>query len=275
MILWYIFQLIIKIDILLKKVIKEEGNNKNKLYIISRGNDMMPFNSEKNGFQNEDEFVSKLNNKKICDLNFNFQLFIYDTFGNIDSNKVVKCIKNTKLQKYDIFIKIDKNEKRISIKKGVKNSVHTEPISEFIHFLIENNMPRYMIINFLKYHYADGTTNGSGVIRLSSLEYKKYHQKEIDEINDFINNESFLKKCIDRFILVGRNSNDKVDIVIYGVPNDFIWISANDIYDIMLSHKDDYSTGIHFSNLFYQPLNRCINHNPKYEKCRYVSQLKW
>ena len=62
----------------------------------------MSFNSYKNGFENEDEFVLKLNNKKIRDIDFNLQLFIYDIFGNIDSGRVVRCYKNMKLQKYDI-----------------------------------------------------------------------------------------------------------------------------------------------------------------------------
>ena len=235
----------------------------------------MPFNSLKNGFENEDEFVLNLNGKGIRDIAFNLQLFIYDNFGDIDDSRVINCYKNKRLQKYDIVIKIGNVIKRVSIKKGIRNSVHAEPISEFIHFLISNNMPRDMVINFLKYHYADGTTNGTGSVRMSASEYKKAHQSEIDEINGFINNDSFLRKCIDRFILRGRNSCDMVDVLIYGVSNDFIWIKAKDIYNIILHHKDDYSTGIHFSNLFYQPLNRCLNNNSKYEKCRFISQLKW
>ena len=75
-------------------------------------------------------------------------------------------------QKTDIFIKINNIKKRISIKSGIKNSVHVEPISEFIHFLIENNIEKKYIISYLKYHYADGTTNGSGIKRVSISEYK-------------------------------------------------------------------------------------------------------
>lgn len=68
----------------------------------------------------------------------------------------------------------------------MKNSVHSEPISEFVHFLILNKMPREMVVNFLKYHYADGSIDGSGINRMSISEYKKSHQNEIDEINVFL-----------------------------------------------------------------------------------------
>ena len=56
----------------------------------------MPFNSLKNDFQNEDEFVSCMNNKKFCEVDYNFCLFLEDLYGFI-SDKI----------------------KRINIKKGV------------------------------------------------------------------------------------------------------------------------------------------------------------
>ena len=60
---------------------------------------------------------------------------------------------------------------------SIKNSVHVEGISSFIHFLIENKVDRQNVINYLKYHYADGTTNGSGLNRISVDEYKKMIKK--------------------------------------------------------------------------------------------------
>lgn len=235
----------------------------------------MPFNSTRNGYENEVDFIRKINHKKIGEIEYSLQLFINEIFGEVEKNEIVYCYKNKEPQKYDIFIEINNIVKRISIKKGVKNSVHAEPISEFIKFLIENKMPRTHIINFLKYHYADGSTNGKGEKRLSAAEYKEEHQKEIDEINNYINQDDILIKAIDRFIIQGRNSDKKIDAIIYGVPDDFIWIKRKDIYNVLLCKKNDYSTSIHFSHLTYQPMNRCLNYNPKYEKSRYISQIKW
>lgn len=235
----------------------------------------MPFNNDKNGYVNELDFVKSINNKSYQELDYMFQLFINDLFGEINHKTKIKCWKNIKAQKYDIIISLNNVIQRISIKKGVKNSVHAEPISEFIHFLIENKMPRKLIINFLKYHYADGTTNGTGTKRMNISEYKIEHQDEIDEINKFINQKHIIIKAIERFILKGRNSNDYIDAIIYGVPEDFIWIKKEDIYNILLLKRNLYSTSIHFSSLTYQPLNRCINRNSKYEKTRFISQIKW
>ena len=73
----------------------------------------MLFNNSNNGFENEDDFVLKLNNKKFKDVNFNLQLFLLDIFKNIQERSSIKCIKNELRQKYDIFIIIGNEVRRI------------------------------------------------------------------------------------------------------------------------------------------------------------------
>ena len=228
-----------------------------------------------NGVKNEIKFVNELNNKIFNDVKYNMQLFLEDIFGFIDSKSIIKCHKDNSLKKYDIVVEINGIVKRISLKMGIKNSVHSEPISEFVHFLIECKMPKKLILSFLKYHYADGSTNGTGKNRQSGKEYKISHMDEINEINTFLNQEDILNKAINRFVIKGRNSIYCIDAIVLGTPSDFLWIKTNDIYKVLKCHKGNYSTGIHFSNLFYQPMSRCINKNPKYEKKRFISQIKW
>ena len=48
------------------------------------------------------------------------------------------------------------------------------------------------------------------------------------------------------------------------------------IVDILIKSKINYySTGIHFGPLFCQPKDRCLNYNPKYNKDRFLIQIKW
>lgn len=230
---------------------------------------------ETNGINNEYEFVRYLNNKKIDKLNPIFRELITKLFSNVQDNMSIKCWKNYYKQKTDIYIRINNITKRISIKKGIKNSIHTERISDFIHFLIVNKVDRKIIIEYLKYHYADGTTNGKGIKRMTAEEYKRNNQSSIDEINKVFNNESLLTKAIDRFVLKGNNSFYTIDAIIHGTINDFLWITKEDIKNIILSKKNEYSTAVHFGPLTYQPKNRCLNYNSRYEKDRYSIQLKW
>ena len=233
------------------------------------------FNKSINGFQNELEIKRELDNKTIKELNPMYRSFIEDLFSNINDSDLINCIIDDSNKKHDIIISI-KNEKRyISIKKGIKNSVHVEGISSFIHFLIQNHVKRNVVIEYLKYHYADGSTNGTGINRLSAEEYKKENQEKIDMINAEINNKDLLIKVIDRFILKGNISDKSIDAILFGVNDDFIWIKKEDIIKVILSKKDVYSTAVHFGPLTIQPLDRCLNYNPKYDKRRFCVQVKW
>lgn len=227
------------------------------------------------GKQNEKEFVRYINNKKICELNILFIELLEKLFGKIDYNSVVYSWLNDKPQKTDFFIRIGSSIKRISLKIGDKNSIHCEPISEFVHFLISNNIDRETIIKFLKCHYSDGSTNGSGEVRMSIKEYKEKYQTEIDDINSSLNNVDFIGKVLDRFIFKGRNDYNSIDALVYGSVCDFFFLTKEDITSIILSKKDDYSTGIHIGPLFVQPQSRNLLRNPRYEKCRYCVQIKW
>lgn len=231
--------------------------------------------SDINGFDNEYKFVNYLNGKQIRELNPLFRDLINDLFGYLDDKFVINAWKNHLPQKADIFVKINDIKKGISIKKGIKNSVHVEGISEFIHFLIENKVNKDIIIEYLKYHYADGSTNGKGENRVSISEYKLINQEKIDEINKVFNSEKLLLAAINRFILKGNNSDYYIDAIIYGEVDDFLWVMKRDVRKIILSKKDEYSTSVHFGPLTCQPLARNLTYNPGLEKRRFCVQIKW
>ena len=227
------------------------------------------------GYENEIEFVHFLNHKRINKLNPMFEDLIYSLFTDLKGDEEIVAWKNKFLEKTDIFIKIGNQTRGISLKKGIKNSVHASRISDFIRFLIENDIEREVVMEFLKFQYADGTTNNKGAKRLSTLEYKELHQDKIDLMNVVFNDEKFLVKAIEFFVLKGKMAKISIDALIYGTINDFIWIKKDDIVSILLSKRKNYASGVHFSNLLCQPMSRNLNNNPKYENCRYIVQIKW
>lgn len=231
--------------------------------------------SEINGFDNEFLFVKYLNGKKIRELNPMMYELIKSLFPYDSEDSVIKAWKNHYKQKSDIFVKVNGTMKGISIKKGIKNSVHTEGISSFIHFLIENKVPREIVIEYLKYQYVDGTTNGKGQFRQSIEQYKQENQDKIDKINEVLNNEKILRNAILRFVTKGNNSNYQIDAIVHGEANNFIWATTNEISEIILSKKNSYSTSVHFGPMICQPKTRCLNYNPLYEKDRFIVQIKW
>lgn len=91
----------------------------------------MKFNSDVNGFQNEIDICKMLNNKCLKDLDLMYNAFITDLYGNLCFNDLIKCKIDHDLKKYDIVISVNDIKKYVSIKKGVKNSVHVEPVFKF------------------------------------------------------------------------------------------------------------------------------------------------
>ena len=231
--------------------------------------------SEINGLDNEYEFVKYLNKKKICELNPMFYVLIKSLFPLEDESSAISCWRNHYKQKSDIFVKINNTMKGISIKKGMKNSFHVERISDFINFLIENNIEKEYVIEYLKYHYADGTTNGKGKVRLSAEQYRKDNQTNIDLLNIRLNNKNMLIKALERFVIKGKNSEFCVDAIIHGEVNDFVWILKEDIIKIVLDKLSNSCAAVHFGPMIIQTKNRCLNYNSKYEKDRYLIQVKW
>ena len=231
--------------------------------------------SEINGLDNEYEFVKYLNKKKICELNPMFYDLIKSLFPLEDESSAISCWRNHYKQKSDIFVKINNTMKGISIKKGMKNSFHVERISDFINFLIENNIEKEYVIEYLKYHYADGTTNGKGKVRLSAEQYRKDNQTNIDLLNLRLNNKNMLIKALERFVIKGKNSEFCVDAIIHGEVNDFVWILKEDIIKIVLDKLSNSCAAVHFGPMIIQTKNRCLNYNSKYEKDRYLIQVKW
>lgn len=227
------------------------------------------------GLDNEFHFVQYFNNKKIKDLDPIGQEFINALYPEVDEAREIKCWKNHYPQKTDIFLKVGGLMRGISIKVGAKNSVHVEPLTNFVNFLKQSGVSKEIIESYLSYHFADGTITGKGTRRLSVEEYKKNHQESIDEINKIFNKDRMISRAIERFVLRGNNSEYPIDALIYGIPEDYFWITRKDISNIFSFNKNRSSSAVHFGKLTVQPKNRCLNYNPRYEKDRYCIQIKW
>jgi hypothetical protein len=228
-----------------------------------------------NEIDTEYEFVMLLNNKKIKELDLNTQELIYSIFDNVNDKEIIKAWKNHLKQKTDIMIKIGKTIKGISLKKGSRNSVHVEPLSTFVKYLRENEIPESIIKKYVQYHYADGTIKGNGMKRMSSYEYKYNNMNDIELINKYFNESKLIKKSIERFVLKGTNSMYEIDALCMGEANDYLWITKKQIKEILENNTNLESTGPHISSLFVQPQTRNLNYNRLYESKRHCVQIKW
>lgn len=231
------------------------------------------------GYQNEKDFVELFNEKYFYELDNNSQEFLKELFGEIiDDEEKIKSWKNKNVQKTDIFIKYKNYIKNISLKCGNSNSMHHEQIQEFKRYLEKLEIPYRIIEKYVSYHYGyakteEGKTDFSNM--LSSEEYKKLYQKEIDIFNKSINKTRIIIDMVDRFIVRGRNSDYDIDALVCGTIHDYVWIMKHDIYDLILSKRCDCFTSPHVACMTIGPKKRNLDGNSKNAKERYIVCIRW
>jgi hypothetical protein len=229
------------------------------------------------GFDNEKAIYEALNGKVLKDLNENLKNLIKSIFGRIDENSVIKCEKIGGQDKTDIKIIIGKESHTLSVKKGSGNSVHQEPVEDFIKYLEEEFEISEDIKNNLRFFiWGDGTLDGKGNInrRMTANEIKKNYPEKIKNIQDFFNKHE--KTLLERFLVKGTKSDVKPDYVYYGTPEEGIWCKSDKIIEWMINNKLRNNKSIHIGRLTFQAWNRNIKgEKESTEKKRGHIQLKW
>ena len=194
-------------------------------------------------------------------------------FPNIKDNDIIYAKKYGRYAKTDIVISVNDIRKGISIKHGYNNSVHIESINNFSNKLLTYGVSLKNVDIFKRYIYSDGTNNNTGSIRLSSSDYLINHKNDICELNIELN--KLKKELIKRFLIqTDINYKVSVDAFIHGTPNDFLWVSSEEVMKF-LEEKHIDSNSLHVSNLFIQSWNKNLIRNNKYEHCREYIQVKW
>ncbi|MBQ8681969.1 MAG: hypothetical protein IJ509_03555 [Bacilli bacterium] len=231
------------------------------------------------GYQNEKDFVNLFNDKYFYELDDNSKEFLKELFGDvINEEEMIKSWKNKTVQKTDIFIKYKNHIKNISLKCGHSNSIHHEQIQEFKRYLEKLGIPYKIIDKYVSYHYGymrdeEGKLDFSNV--LSSEEYKKFYQAEIDIFNKSINKTKIIVDMVDRFIVRGRNSDYDIDALVCGTIHDYVWLLKYDIYDLILSKRCNYFTSPHIACMTIGPKKRNLARDSKNEKERYIVCVRW
>ena len=231
------------------------------------------------GYQNEYDFVELFNGKYLNELDDNSKKFLMELFGEIiDDKERIISWKNRTTQKADIFVKYGKYVKSISLKCGNSNSIHTESIQDFKMYLEKLCIPYIIINKYIGYHYGymkdmNGMPDYSK--QLSSEEYLKLYQSEIDIFNSSINKTRIIVDMIDRFIVRGRNSDYDIDALVCGRIDDYVWIMKYDLYDLILSKDASNYYSPHISCLTIGPKKRNLDRKSRNAKDRFLVCVRW
>jgi len=236
--------------------------------------------TKNSGFSNENELIEAINGKIVSDINHsiikNLISRIYSS--PLKSSDLILCKKPDQIDeiapKPDIEIIINNKSHYISIKKGSGNSVHQEPLEQFVEYLSSNIGISNEKANHIRFFiWGDKTFNNSGRVydRMGVVEIKKKYPDIINSIQSIFNEHK--RELIERFIKQGSGiNNPPADYMFYGTEDYGIIRKTDNVIKYLCSVKlKPPSVGA----LTFQAWNRNINGGYRSERKRGHIQLKW
>lgn len=228
------------------------------------------------GIKNEKDFVLAINNRSFKDQMPMIKEIIRDRFPDIRDDEVLKAEQPNRYGKPDVVIWRINKPLYISIKCGSTGALHTERIKSFILFCRKNGISVNTQKILLYYIYGDGTMDGTGVNKVPFFTLFKNNMKHLYAANRELNSKEFMAKAIERFIFFGTEGRVmRVDYVIYGTVNQFIWAKREDIVNFLLTTEFTPLKAPHIGPFTLQPY--ATNKRKKYANTYkgHVIQVKW
>ena len=230
------------------------------------------------GIINEEKLCEAINGKTYYELNDNLRFFIHYLFSRVDKEKKFKCFQTENFIKPDICIQQEKECKYVSVKYGQSETIHNENIKTFVIFLKECGISDESIQTYLLYHYGDGTTDGTGKNRLSSIEVRFRYEERIDKMNEEFNKtKEFIKKFADRVLFNGVNPDaNKAEFIYYGDSDYGVFVSRNQFMRHIERKNWAYmTTCIHVGPFVIRPHARYSNKEIRNEEHRHTVTINY
>jgi len=231
----------------------------------------------KEGFDNETRIMAYLNCKKYSELNNNMKAFIKDLAGErIGDKDTICCCKKGGAKKGDIGVLIKEKVYNVSIKSGSGNSVHQEPVEDFIKFLKSDYSITQSLANDIRlFIWGDGTTDGSGEkgSRVGRQKLKTNYAVQIKNLNKFFSENR--KELIRRFVVSGKTRGSDIDYLYYGKIDSGFWASSSKVVEWLSNDQAARRNAVSVGRLTFQAWNRNVNGGDKSEHKRGQIQLKW
>lgn len=218
------------------------------------------------GKNEEKNLVNNLNNKKFSDLDYKHKEIISKSFSNISENSIIKASNISGNLKPDLEILINNKTNLYSLKTGSGNSIHQEPLDEFIKFSKELNKSSEEILDTIKFFiWTDGTTDGTGEIcdRMDKKTLRLKYPEKLSLIKNFFFNNKIM--IIERILL--KNTSH----LIFKKKNGNYLIKNR---DFIFNKFEKYNEGTYgLGPITFQTWNPALKGQTK--KPRNVVQFKW
>lgn len=234
----------------------------------------MPTNQ---GLLKEEEMVSAINDKKVCELTNNLRHMFQVLYGVLDDNEIVNASLTDGSVKPDFFVTYKGIKKGISLKTGSSTLVHNEYLDNFINYLKANDMSDTTIETILLFHFGDGTTDGSGEERFEFAKLSYLLKDRIKEANfDLNKDDDFVYRFVERSILQGANDDwPRADAIYHGDLEYGVVATEKQIRKHIYRKDFSWMNALHIGPITLRPGARYVDKAIVNEKRRHIIQCVW
>lgn len=185
----------------------------------------------------EKGFVDEFNNKIFSCLDEDEKKFFKYIFPQIKGNSIIKC-KNGNGHKINVVVSVDGKNKNLSFKKGTSSSMHIGYVKDLVLKLLSFGFSFNAVLGLLKYHFADGTIDGSGIQMYQGVELRYEFQDAIRAVAKELEKKK-IRYDVTNYI-VREEGKRMVDYVIYKDNKHSIYIvEASDLVAYLCKYKDE------------------------------------
>lgn len=230
-----------------------------------------------NGIQNETEIMNAINGKKYSELTKHLKHIVKEMFNDVEDGDVVHVEKVPGFAKPDLKFTLYNETHYLSVKFGASSQVHCEELEVFVQWLKDHAFSDHIIDCFKKYHYGDGTLDGSGKRRMGQQEVLNTYKQEIDEINEAFNSNRYLVRDLAKLVVFVGNDPSKpsADFLYHGDIEEGEICSMDSVLRYFKTKKVDKLITPHFGRILLRPYARYLNGNETYPEKRHKVVFEW
>lgn len=265
-----------KINELNMKKMKEQNEFNNSESSISR-----TAGDNHQGFENQDNIISMLNNSRMAELPFALKNLVIEIYPNIAASEVISA---TKISGNDvkprIVISVNGEVKNLTVFMGSGNSVHQEKLDKFLEYCREElSISEDEEIALLTIMYGDGSLDGKSDAKdrlKNTEEVKEKYGNQVDIAQDFFNRHK--RELVERFLIYGKGGkakNIKADYIYYGTDTTGRTLAYPTVIEYIVKEDNSESALLSLGALTVQPWNRNPEAKPNLEDRRNSIQIKW
>lgn len=233
------------------------------------------------GFENQDNIISILNNSRLVDLPLALKNLVVEIYPNIASSEIVHAAKITGNDvKPRIVISVNGENRNLTVFMGSGNSVHQEKIEKFLEFcrkelaITEDEEKALLTIM-----YGDGTLDGKSEAKdrlKNTEEVKRKYSIQVDIVQKFFDRNK--KELVERFLVYGKGGkekNIKADYIYYGTDTTGRTLPFPVVIEHIIKEDNSESALLSLGALTVQQWNRNPDAKPNLEDRRNSIQIKW